>query len=328
MSISFRHVCFLILFGAITLMADISHSKTANVIGDELKFKQMCNASGAVQITDDEIIVVSDEKDKLYFYNIAGGNPLDVLNLHKLLKLDKTDEMDLEAALKTKDKIWWLGSHSRDKEKRRARDRQVLFATNIPTDINDKVKVTFDELNILSILRQSEDVTKIVTQKKRHRAPKKGGVSIEGLAEHPDGGLLIAFRSPLTGKKGKEGNALIVYLVEKVESFEVKQTFELDLQDRGIRDIVLDGSKYLLISGNVNRGSKFDLYSWEIGKEPELIDTGDLLKDLNPEALVKLDNKWLILSDDGKALHNTKECKDFVRASTNFFRGRVFELAD
>ena len=298
----------------------------ATQIDNEIKYKHMCNASGAVQITDEVIIVISDEKDKLYFYNIDGGKPLDVLNLHKLLKLDDTDEMDLEAALKTKDKIWWLGSHSRDKKKRRARDRQVLFATNIPNDINDKLEVTFDELNILSILRQSEDVTKTVTQKKRHKAPKKGGVSIEGLAEHPDGGLLIAFRSPLTGDKGKEGNALVVHLTEKVESFEVKQTFELDLNDRGIRDIVWDGSKYLLIAGDVKTGGEFDLYSWEIGQTPKPIDTEDLLKDLNPEALVKLDNKWLILSDDGKVEHNGKECQDLIRKSKKFFRGKMFRI--
>src|SRR6185436_18969164 len=97
--------------------------------------------------------------------------------------------------------IYWIGSHSRDKNANFEPNRYELFATtlyaagvdaaasykvepiprrpytNLVADLESKfVGYSFDKVSMMK--------------------PKKGGLNIEGLSATPDGKLLIGFRSP------------------------------------------------------------------------------------------------------------------------------------
>jgi hypothetical protein len=99
---------------------------------------------------------------------------------------------------------------------------------------------------------------------------KNGRGSIEGLAATPDGRLLIGFRNPLRGGKGK---ALLVTLLNPLEVIEGKKArfanpIDLDLDHSGIRSIEFrKKNEYLIIAGDDNehkkhKKSRIYLYSY------------------------------------------------------------------
>ena len=182
------------------------------------------------------------------------------------------------------------------------------------------------------MLQVHPDLAKILTEKVVKTPPKQGGLNIEGMAFAPDGSLMLGLRSPLTESGGKKGDALIVYFSKDEDDWSVSSFVQLDLQNRGIRDMVWADGQLALIAGLVSSGGAFDIYTWSGDEsEPLHLETPGF-EGLNPEALVQIDFKWLVLSDDGQqgrvfANGTQKECKDLAEAQdmTNvYFRARLF----
>ncbi len=303
--ISFYIVVSLILFFPLILHADEKMK-----IGKKPKFYGDCDASAAISIGKDMILVASDEFDKVYFYSEDGQMFLAEKRLNSLLGFEETAELDLEGAVKVDDKIWWIGSHSLNKHAEREETRQVFFATNVPSQQNMELSLSEKQVDLLPLIQSA----KIFKDEAFSTAPKKGGINIEGLTAHHDGGFLVAFRSPLNGDDGLTGNATLLHIVKEGQEFKIKKTHQLDLKNRGIRDIVHFGSKYLILAGPVQKtkhfdqDDKFDAYIWNGKKKLKRLDDDGVLNKRNPEAVVKIsDKKWLILSDDG-----SKSRKDFT----------------
>ena len=277
---------------------------------DSIIFRGICDGSAAVKLDAKTILVAYDELNTLFAYDVSGGAPVAIANLTALLNLKTTDEIDIEAATVYGQHIWWLGSHSLDKNGVIAPNRQMLFATNIPATNLGDLKLVTQPVDLSAVLMKSEKLTNVLTEAARKRRPKEGGINIEGLATTADGGFLLGFRSPLNGLKGITGDALVARIVPNEENFAVQQVYFLELADRGIRDIVNYGNQYLIIAGPVTSGGDFALYTWDGYSQPEQLMK---LNELNAEGIVDMDSYWLILSDDGKVVREDNEASDSYR---------------
>ena len=277
---------------------------------DSIIFKGICDGSAAVKLGDGSILVAYDELNTLYTYSISGGIPIASIDLSNILNLKTKNEIDIEAGTVSGDRIWWIGSHSSDKKGKHAPNRHMLFATNIPSaDLSDLLLVN-EPVDLTDIVLKSIDMANVLTEKARKRLPKEGGLNIEGLSSGSDGVILVGFRSPLSGADGMSGNALILSLLPTGRTFEVGKLSELDLENRGVRDIVKDGPGYVIVAGPVATEGKFALYTWNGNNA---LHKTKSLDDLNAEGILDLGRQWLILSDDGKVKRADDGASDGMR---------------
>ena len=103
------------------------------------------------------------------------------------------------------------------------------------------------------------------------------------------------------------GKALLVDLARKGNSFEVRKTHLLNLNDRSIRDITNDCDGYVIISSPVDSRVRPALYAWNGDAPAQKLMR---LEGLNAESIVKLGGLWMVLSDDGKAGRPDNETED------------------
>ena len=276
--------------------------------GDSIIFRGICDGSAAVNLGGDTVLVAYDELNTLFAFAKFGGMPSARADLAALLHLESSDEIDIEAATVSGERIWWLGSHSLDSGGNDAPNRRMLFATNVPSEDLGDLQLIAGPEDLTDILMNSAEVAEMLTATVRKRPPKEGGISIEGLATSTHGGLLLGFRSPLSDADGMSGKALLVNISPPGGAFEVQRVRLLDLGNRGVRAIINNGSGYQIIAGRVAAGGKFALYAWS-GDDASAQRTMSL-DGLNAESLVDLDSHWLILSDDGKMKRADDEADD------------------
>jgi len=302
---------FIILVSLLACTSSPESSAT-NLQGseDSIIFRGICDGSAAVKLDGGTILVANDELNTLFAYDVSGGSSVASADLSAMLNLKTSDEIDIEASMIYGQHIWWLGSHSLDKKGVIAPNRQMFFATNIPSTNLSDLKLATQPVDLSAVLMKSEKLTNVLTEAARKRLPKEGGINIEGLAFTADGGLLLGFRSPLNGSDGITGDALVVRIVPYEENFAVQLVYFLDLADRGIRDIVNYGNGYIILAGPVASGGEFALYTWGGYSQPEQLMK---LKELNAEGIVDMDSYWLIMSDDGKVIRADDEARDGYR---------------
>ena len=301
-----------ILLAFLTACTSSPESIAANPPGndDSIIFSGICDGSAAVKLDDKTILVAYDELNTVFAYDVVGGAPIASADLTEMLNLNTSDEIDIEAAIIDGSNIWWLGSHSLDKKGVIAPNRQMFFATSIPTASLSDLKLVTQPVDLSTVLMKSEKLAHVLNEAARKRLPKEGGINIEGLAETADDGFFLGFRSPLKGTNGISGEALVVRIAPMEESFTVQQVYYLDLADRGIRDIVKFGNGYIIVAGPVSSGGEFALYTWDGHSAPHKLMT---LNTLNAEGLVDLGDYWLVLSDDGKVKRADDEASDGYR---------------
>src|SRR3954467_14025241 len=80
-------------------------------------YTDMCDASGAVALDGELFAVADDEDNKLRIYHSStGGPPVKVFDPTSFLHVDpKEPEIDLEAAARIRDRIYWITSHGRNR---------------------------------------------------------------------------------------------------------------------------------------------------------------------------------------------------------------------
>lgn len=320
---------------------------SASVAAEDVKYGGMCNASAAVALDDQHFIVADDEDNTLRIYdkNVT-ATPFQTVPLAKMFPGEIQDgddlEIDLEGAALLGDKIFWIGSHSTSKKGKYRPARHRLFALQVKPDADGKfvtTRVGQIYTNLVADLEQDIRFNKYAFHRAKGIKPKdRGGLSIEGLATSPEGGLLIGFRNPLSGGKVEEdklvgGHALLVPLLNPWEVIEGKKArfgdpIELDLDGYGIRSIeLLNDKKYLVVAGpyheSVEAENKWQeqprLYLWSSGK-PRWLENINL-NNLNIEAAFfypqKGDLSVQLLSDDGKP-----KCENSFRSRTEFLEIR------
>jgi hypothetical protein len=301
-------------------------------VAGAVTFTGRCDGSAVFAIDATHIAVASDEaseesgRNQIAVYGIDGGVPQATYSLNDFLQIEKKNkEADLEAAAAVGDRVYWIGSHARNKEGKERPARLQLFATTFAGGKYQPVGKPFHGL-----IPAFASVPQLAGAADKS-GEDEGGLNIEGLAATPDGGLLIGFRNPVPG-----GKALLVPLTNPGEVIDsgaapkLGAPVSLDLSeggkyaDRGVRDLFYDsGSKGFLVLAGSWRGwddpkaAPPALFRWS-GKPadaPERLDVD--LSGLTPEAVTTIPGSpgaVLILSDDG----NVDGCKDKPDAARAF----------
>jgi hypothetical protein len=159
------------------------------------------------------------------------------------------------------------------------------------------------------------------------RAPKSpGGFNIEALADTPDGGLLIGFRSPIP-----EHRALLAPLLNPNEVIHGQpprfgEPILLDLGGLGLRDMSSTPTGYYLLAGpdtgHAESHLESRLFTWAGGSSlPEPV-PGVPFHKINPEGIFFLEmndrSDFMIISDDGKRRVKGRECKSLPESERQF----------
>ena len=283
-------------------------------VDDIVLFHGICDGSAAVRVGEDQLLVAYDEVNEVYLFDSHGGEVKSSYSLQQILPLADKTEMDLEAAVLHGDGIWWVGSHGLDSDANDAPNRRVLFQTGLPQLQGDKLVLHSAVHDISTLIEQ------VVGESSGRLAPKKGGVSVEGLSVTLQGDLLVALRSPLTN--GLQGDAYVVQITLRNGVFELVNSYALPLTNRGIRDLVKSDNGYLLLAGDIAGGGIFSLYHWLPDGDPDsdLVEIKNIPSDFNAEALVDMDSYWMVLSDDGKVRRPDSSAKDGDRRCDKIFK--------
>jgi hypothetical protein len=264
-----------------------------NAAADALHYKGLCEASAAVRLDENHFVVASDDSETLQIYERGKTTPVGPPFTHE-------DVTDIEAAARIGDTIFWLTSHSLNRDHEDKKKRKVFFATKVKAGPSLEASgVVYRDMRakVASIL--GEDENKIIHD-----------FNIEGLAATPKGGLIVGLRGPLTKNTDKAqlveiGDPFPLVGLERPPGVSVgdDKKFELHLDGRGVRSIDRVGSgkhQYLIVAGSVeDHGKPPALYWWDGTGEAEPGPSAPL-EGMTPEALIAWnDHEVQILGDNG-----------------------------
>ena len=98
------------------------------------RYSRACDASAALRLVNTTYFVTaSDEDYVLRVYDEAHpGPPVGELDVTEFLApVNTKKEPDIEGSARIEDRIYWIGSHGRDKDGVEQESRQRLFATEV-----------------------------------------------------------------------------------------------------------------------------------------------------------------------------------------------------
>jgi hypothetical protein len=277
---------------ALTLMLGLSQVP-AQAQAQVVEYKGLCEASAGAFIDGNHFVVASDETNKLQLYK--RGNPAPIGAGVDMEPFTTFDKSDLEAAALVGDRIYWISSHSFNKDKEDKKKRKIFFATRATVQ-DGKPMLTPIGKPVIGRLR--DPLIAMV-------GVPASDLNIEGLAAMPSGALLIGLRGPLNAKK----EAIVVALgnpaavVENGAMPQFDKVEPLDLGGRGIRSMDLisrDPERYLIIAGPVvDADDGFAAFAWDgPGKKPTKLEVA--VGNIKPEAAMVVPGQKIVqlLSDD------------------------------
>jgi hypothetical protein len=296
----------------------------------EVVFEGMCDASGAVPVSDRLLTVADDEDNVLRTYDAdRGGPPQAAVDVSAALDLPlvgkkhpRPAEADLEDATRLGDRAFWLASHGRSKSGKRRPERLLLFATTVPASGAPLEVVGKAYGGLLDDLLDAPQLAAFDLSAAAALPPDvPGGLNIEGMTATPDHTLLLAFRNPVP-----EGKGLLVPIIEPErlvagERARFGEPRLLDLDGLGIRGLSWWRGRYLIIAGHHRGEVASRLYSWPGHGPATWIREIDLAA-YNPEALFTPEERddVMLLSDDGEVVIDGKPCKRLADPSRKRFR--------
>jgi hypothetical protein len=278
-----------------------------------------CDGSAIISVGEGHFLNATDEDNIIRLYRLSSpAKPLRAFDLNALLKTERKKnvpkEADLEAVTRFGNRLYWIGSHGRDKKGNAEPSRQRLVATTISgSGAGTRITAVGSSFNALipSLLTGNSNVASAL--KTAEPLPhQKDGIDIEGLAATGDGALLIGFRSPLV-----DGKALLVQLTNPLEVTsganqpKFADPLLLDLGGLGIRDIIPAGkaNQFLILAGETGVGPRSALFSWTLGEAPKTLTVTLPNSSGAPEGLLREASGTLFVStDDGE--QGTPACKD------------------
>jgi hypothetical protein len=306
-----------ILLSGLGLVLTAAQAGGAHRIISRLIFTGMCDASAGAAIGSNLLAVANDEDNVLRVYRCdQGGPPVEQLNVTPFLGVaGKSSETDLEGACWLGDKIYWIGSHSQNREGKFRPARHVFFATRVEFSAAGASLVPVGSCYHTLLLDLMEDprLDDCHLGTASTLAPKSAGaLNIEALCPTPDGHLLIGFRNPIP-----KGRALIVPLLNPEEVISGQRArlgdpVRLDLGGLGIRDMGLRNDLYYILAGPFDHEKTFRLYTWKGGnKKTKPLKDLEFPKHFTPEALVFYPGRedFQVLSDDGTLKIQGLDCK-------------------
>src|SRR4051812_10303021 len=108
---------------SLALLACVTSPRASDAArSDEVLFTGACDASAAVQVSADRMLVADDEDQNIRLYSISrGGAPLAVTNVGDELNLTDVKhgeprEVDIEGAVRVGERVYWIGSHGNSRK--------------------------------------------------------------------------------------------------------------------------------------------------------------------------------------------------------------------
>lgn len=302
----------------------------------DIEFVGMCDASGAVPLGTSRFAVADDEESVLRIYDIErGGPPISTLDVSAAIlppganaEVAAADEADIEAATRVGDVAYWITSHGRRKNGTPSPARLRFFATSTPSG-DEPMRVLGTTDRLLAAMIAEPKFAHLGLAKSASLAPTApGGLNIEGLSRREEGGVWIAFRSPVV-----DGRALVIGLENPLqvihgEPAKFVKPVMLSLDGLGIRAMSNHRGRYAIVAGHPIHARRSILYVWNGTKaSPRPLETVDLLQ-FNAEAFVTRDDRdrIMLLSDDGSVKIDGKECKRLADPARKQFHGRWVTL--
>ena len=268
----------------------------------------MSGASAAIFLDAGRVVVASDEDNRLRVYDPSASQPaITAWDASPWLHLSGRNlECDLEGAARVGNRIYWIGSHGRNKDGKYRSNRHRFFATDVtetPQGPQLRSIGTPCSTLVTALLTNAALASLHLDTAAALPPDSKGGLSIEALAARPDGSLWIGFRGPLA-----KGKALLIPLLNPDAVLEGHAPHfgpptRLDLGGRGLRDMAWTGSEWILVAGATGgeqKGTKLFRWNGE-SRSPSTLDLPGL-KNLHIEAVAvpseKPVRRLLLCSDD------------------------------
>ncbi len=321
--------------------------------GTPTYFTGSSNASAAVPITDEWMLVGDDEDNIIRLYpRHAPAGPAQTyrltdhdvnqppLYLPDAKKSGLLREMDIEDGVRLFNRAYWMCSHSNNNLGKPRPNRNRLFATDIQgegTNISLQIVGYYGGLRDDLIAwgdAHGYDFTSATAEGKSSKLAD--GLNIEGFGLAPDGTTaMIGFRAPLVPVTDRK-RALIALLPEFVRWFnngrpvtapKIGPPVELDLGGRGIRALKGGPHGCLIVAGPVGDDGTFALFTWSGHPNEAPQQRAANLSGTRPEVLVEMPSGPLtdatqvqLLSDNGTAdWYNTgQESKDLISPLQKF----------
>jgi hypothetical protein len=312
-------------------------------------FNGICDASAGYYVTDKVLVVGNDEDNRLYVYKEETPDPVATMDIGAYFgSVGTKHEMDIEAAARQGDHIYWITSHGRSRKGNLKPDRYAFFATRLspgkrlqmPTTKKPYRKLIEDMLAEPLLATNDEygiaASTRLEVQHDSMLAPKREGFNIEALAPFGKEGLYIGLRNPL-----KDGKAILIPLlnprevIEKNARARFAKPILLDFGGLSFRDMAYVPASngvpegYLIIAGSRDNSDRFGIFFWQNNQPPVPLsaDLGGVRAEailLHPRHGAK---EALILSDDGRQASEGETCKDlFARGDLQNVRFRAVKV--
>lgn len=307
-------------------------------------FYATSNASAAVAVDEQTFIVADDENNVLRVYRTDGRQAVSHFDLTRFLKVaGEFPEVDIEAATRVGNRVYWVASHGRNRNGKWRPNRHRFFATEL-TVVGAEVTIRpvgrpCTELGEALAGDQAlrtlcPDIVASVrpdgpgAEGRKSLASKKRGVNIEALCAGRDGKTLyIGLRNPRArAEGGSESRAVVMPLlnapqvIDQARSPVLGKPLLWDLGDLGLRGMEYSPrhDSYYVIAGPHDGRSEWVLYRWSGAPDAQPVPVHRMTPDqrsLTPEALIafKDTDKLLLLSDDGSLLvrvSGAAECLD------------------
>ena len=277
-------------------------------------YSGMCNASAAVALDDRHFAMADDEENIIRIYHAdRPGAPVGQFDAAPHLNLArKSPETDIEGAARIGDVVFWITSHSRNKNAKSRPNRLRLFATQVVrTGGVPQLKPLGSPCTVLlDALLADERLLPFQLKAAAGRAPKeRDGLNIEGLSATPEGYLLLGFRNPVPG-----GKALLVPLRNPLELVQGRppqlgDPIRLDLGGLGVRSMDWWAGRYWIVAGHHDGQARSQLLVWD-GQQVRRVEAD--FSDFNPEALAFYPGRDVVqcFSDDGKRRLGATDCEE------------------
>lgn len=257
-------------------------------VSPPFSYHGLCEASAAAVLDGDHFVVASDESETFLVYRRDNAQPVG--------RVARTGVTDIEGAARIGGRIFWLTSHSLNRDRVDKPKRKHLFASTVAAGPT----LTFDSGSFIDLRNRVAALLGIDEE------ALKPWLNIEGLAEAQGGNLLLGLRGAPEG----EQRALVLRVDNPLAPAAANGTnaarvWRLDLGGRGIRSLerVGEGARtYLILAGprTDEHAISFLLYWWD--GESETVTPGPVVPfgDMTPEALVAWpDGQIQILGDNG-----------------------------
>jgi hypothetical protein len=232
-------------------------------------------------------------------------------------------ETDLEAAARIGDRAYWITSHARKRDGKRAAERLRFFATTVPDSGSGIQVVGKPYENLLADLFAEARLSPFELSRASESGPTMpGGFNLEGMTARFEGGLWLGLRSPTP-----RGKALLVPLLNpddllRGDRASFGDPLLVELGGMGVRALSSWRKRYLIAGGNSGDGGAPGLFTWDGRSDPRRIPGLDLT-DFNPESFFTPDarEQVFVLSDDGTVPIDGVPCKKLDDPGKKRFRG-------